>query len=157
MKRILYCISLLTIIACSSRSVNGPDYSVALPDWTIIKLRANHELIWVTRNDTVYYRAFTAEDTLSDVPNGIVKFKITTADRDSIVDWCFATIRHPYISASSLSDYAGDFITIQIENRSTALSIKYSSVKNWELLSTLLNKINRYTFERARKVRPPQQ
>jgi hypothetical protein len=132
-------------------------------DWTYIKIKVdNHNFLFSSDKDSLYYMkyddkkvSYTYDSAIGKYEvsnkNETTKYYISKSERDSIAELCYQTIVNPVTTETYVSDYAGQYSSIQMERGATQISCSYSSTGEWTSISPTLEKLNRFTFGKIRK------
>jgi hypothetical protein len=103
----------------------------------------------INTSDTIYYtdRREAIYDSEARKYSGVKtqNILITNAERDSIFKFCYQMIVHPQHDIGWVTDYAGEFIDISLNDDRVSIGCKYSSIGNAEDIE-LMKKVRYLTF-----------
>ena len=155
MTRILIISFLITAFSCRNNSADKKA-DTQTSDWEILKIRVDKKSFYVPSDqDTCYY--YPPADTnelkkpIQDQRFVSIKIILSKAQRDTIISLAMDAISNPKKTDQQVSCYAGQYVTISLEQMGTSISCKYSSISDWTKVSPTLNKINSMTFDKVKR------
>jgi len=150
----------IILVSCNDRSDNKSQNSLSIKNnWEGVSVTVdNHRFLITPDKDTLFYRnhdrnkviLIDSANRVYDDKNVTERYFLLKEDRDSLLSYCYQTIVNPTTTESTVSDYAGQYVLIQIEKEDTQISCKYSSVSDWQNISPTLKKIERLTFGKVK-------
>lgn len=151
----------IILVSCNGKSDTKSQGNLSIiNNWKFIRVTVdNHRFLVAPDKDTLFYINHDSKkvvlidsaNRLYDDKNVTEKYFLSKADRDSLLNYCYHTIVNPTTTESKVSDYAGQYVLIQIEKGQTQISCKYSSVSDWRTISPTLKNIERLTFGKLKR------
>ncbi len=157
MTRIVKIFILLTFISCQDKTTVDKKATQDKYGWEIAKILVDKEEIWVPADqDTCYYSIEIKDTAYSRTHNGqlridLKKFTLSKQDRDSVILLVENSIKNHQETDQIVSDYAGQYVTLKLEQYNSSILCKYNSISDWTRISPTLTKLSRLTYGRIQK------
>ena len=125
--------------------------------WETVKINVDNKKVVVPFNqDTCYFSEKFADTTYAKSHNGLfrietAKFTLSKAQRDTLFKLVEDAIKNHAETSQTVSDYAGQYVTLTLEQYNSSISCKYSSITNWTSVSPTLSKISSMTFDQVKQ------
>jgi len=105
--------------------------------------------------DTCYFSENFADTAYAKSHNGQLrieskKFTVSKPLRDSVFALVEDAIKNHHETTQTVSDYAGQYVTLTLEQYNSSISCKYSSITDWTKVSPTLARISSMTFDKVK-------
>lgn len=160
MKTITAILLLVAFLSCESAEVHKKS-KVVQPKietkWSFLKIEVNHKLIWIPSDqDTCFYREKLDDEVYQKTHNGEyktkeIRFPISKKIRDSLFSLGEDAIKKFVGCEEFVTCYAGQYVTITLDNPTSSISCSYSSIPDWTKVSKTLYKLSEMTFKKVER------
>jgi len=157
--RILKIFILLAFVSCQDKSSADKKATPDKYGWEIVKIYVNDNSLWVPlREDTCFYTEYTSDTAYARQNSGqkksiMTKFVVSKIQKDSILMLAEDAIKNHNETTQTVSDYAGQSVTITLWQYNSSLTCKYSSISDWTRISPTLAKLSRLTYGQVQKTK----
>lgn len=144
---------IVTFFSCQTKQQENEEQ----PDWKLLSIRISNdskkESIGIFHDsDTCRYNVIF-RDSINPIDSTCYRFEgfiiLNKKQRDSLYYKVNDIISKPIFPPSTVTDYAGDYISFQINPGSVVTtSCMYSSISDWSEISASTGEIYRLTFEK---------
>lgn len=154
MKYIVGLIILSAVFSCDNQQKKQISVVQKKQNWAFFKIEINNQLIWIPNDqDTCFYRekifdANNAEKNYGKWKTEEKRFVLTKQQRDSVFLLGEDAIKNFVETNQTVSCYAGQYVTLTLDNSTNSISCKYSSISDWTKISKKLYRISELTFEK---------
>ncbi len=158
MMRILIILILIPIFSCQIKPSAG-NKTIKKHGWEMLKISVDNKTIWVpVDQDTCYFWERFDDSLFAKFHDGDLrveskKFLISKQFRDSLFKLAENAIKNHQETEGYVTDYAGQYVTLTLEQYNSSISCKYSSISDWTKISPTLGKISTMTFDKVPKVK----
>ena len=159
MTRILKIFILLAVVSCQDKPSVDKKAAQDKYGWEVVKIYVDENLLWVPlREDTCFHAEYITDTVYERQNNGqkksiVTKFVVSKIQKDSILMLAEDAIKNHVETTQSVSDYAGQSVTIILWQYNSSLTCKYFSISDWSKISPTLTNLSRLTYGQVQKTK----
>lgn len=144
MKNSLLLYIIIILVSCNSNNIKIKESG----KWSDFKFVLNNKVLYISMGEDSCMLVETFKEDLTffkktgEYRRTELKYIINHERKEKIFRLAEEIITKPIISEQIVSCYAGDYITISLENKTTKIACEYMSTSNWTKISNELKELN---------------
>ena len=146
-----------TFFSCQDKSSADKKKVSEKYGWETIAINVDDKRVLIPNDqDTCYFAEQFADTEYARAHNGEYriehkKFVLSKSERDTLFKLVEDAIKNHEETSQMVSDCAGQYVTLTLEQYNSSISCKYSSIGNWTTVSPTLSKISSMTFGKVKR------